>query len=88
MNREDILARSRKENEVFDERYNLIKIQGASFSIGVLVFLCIVLTRFAQLDEIGKLALGLLTHATCFSTFVFQLVKNRTKTSFLPQHLL
>lgn len=87
MNSKDILTRSRKENEVFDERYNLIKIQGASFSIGVLFFLWIVLTRFAQLDEIGNLALGLLTHATCFSTFVFQLVKNRTKTSFLPQHL-
>lgn len=81
MNKEEILAKSRKENEVSDERNNLIKMQGANFSIGVLVFLWIVMTKFAPLDIVGKLALGLLTHVTCFSNFSYQLVKNKTKTS-------
>lgn len=81
MNKEEILAKSRKENEVSDERNNLIKMQGANFSIGVLVLLWIIITRFAPLDVVGKLALGLLTHITCFSNFTYQLVKNRTKTS-------
>lgn len=81
MNKEEILAKSRKENEVSDERSQFIKMQGANFSIGVLVFLWIVMTRFAPLDVVGKLALGLLTHVTCLSNFVYQLVKNKTKTS-------
>lgn len=81
MNKEEILAKSRKENEVSDERNNLIKMQGANFSIGVLIFLWIVLTKFTPLDEVGKLALGLLTHVTCFSNFAYQVVKNKTKTT-------
>ena len=81
MNKEEILAKSRKENEVSDERSNFIKMQGANFSIGVLIFLWIVITRFTPLDVLGKLALGLLTQVTCFSNFSYQLVQNRTKTS-------
>lgn len=81
MNREEILAKSRKENEISDERNHLIKMQGANFSVGVLVFLWIVMTKFVPLDMTGKLALGLLTQATCFSNFAYQLVKNKTKTS-------
>lgn len=81
MNKEEILAKSRKENEVSDERTGLIKMQGANFSIGVLVFLWIVMTRFAPLDVPGKLAIGLLVHITCLSNFAYQLVKNKTKTS-------
>lgn len=81
MNKEEILARSRKENEASDERSNLIKMQGANFSMGVLIFLWIILTRFASLDVQGKLAIGLLTHITCFANFSYQLAKNRTKTS-------
>lgn len=81
MNKQEILAKSRKENEVSDERNLFIKMQGANFSIGVLVFLWIIITRFAPLDIAGKLALGLLTTTTCFSNFAYQLVKDKTKTS-------
>lgn len=81
MNKEEILAKSRKENEVSDERNNLIKMQGANFSIGILILLWIVMTKFAPLDVMGKLALSLLTHVTCLSNFAYQLAKNRTKTS-------
>lgn len=81
MNKEEILAKSRKENEVSDERNNLIKMQGATFSIGVLILLWIVMTKFAPLGEMGKSALGLLTQVTCLSNFSYQLVNNKTKTS-------
>lgn len=81
MNKEEILAKSRKENEISDERSNLIKMQGANFSLGVLIFLWLVMSRFSLLDTAGKLALGLLTHATCFSNFAYQTAKNKTKTS-------
>lgn len=81
MNKEEILAKSRKENEVSDERNNLIKMQGATFSIGVLILLWIVMTKFAPLGEMGKSALGLLTQVTCLSNFAYQLVNNKTKTS-------
>lgn len=81
MNKEEILAKSRKENEVSDERNNLIKMQGANFSIGVLIFLWVLMTKFAPLDVVGKSALGLLTQVICLSNFAFQLVKNKTKTA-------
>lgn len=81
MNKEEILAKSRKENEVSDERNAFIKMQGATFSIGVLIFMWIVLTWFAPLDEIGRMALGLLTQVTCLANYAYQLVKNRTRTS-------
>lgn len=81
MNKEEILAKSRQENEVSDERSNLIRMQGANFSVGVLIFLWIVMSKFAPLEPVGRMALGLLTQATCFSNFAYQLVKNRTKTS-------
>lgn len=81
MNKEEILEKSRKENEVSDERNNLIKMQGANFSIGVLIFLWVVITKFTPLDTVGKLALGLLTNMTCFSNFAYQVAKNKTKTS-------
>lgn len=81
MNKEEILAKSRKENEVSDERNDFIKMQGANFSVWVLVFLWIVMNRFAPIDTVGKLALGLLTQATCFFNFAYQLVKVRTATS-------
>lgn len=81
MNKEEILAKSRKENEVSDERNDFIKMQGANFSIGVLIFLWIVLDRFAPLDITGKLALGLLAHGTSLSNFAYQVAKNKTKTS-------
>lgn len=81
MNKEEILAKSRQENEVSDERSNLIRMQGANFSVGVLIFLWIVMSKFAPLEPVGKMALGLLTQVTCFSNFAYQLVKNRTRTS-------
>lgn len=81
MNKEEILAKSRKENEVSDERTNLIKMQGANFSIEILILLWIVMTRFAPLDIVGKLAIGLLTQVTCLSNFAYQLAKGRSKTS-------
>lgn len=83
MKKDEILAKSRKENEVSDERSTLVKMQGANFSIGVLTILWIVISRVAPLDEIGKLSLGLLTQATCFTNFAYQVVKNRSKTSIL-----
>lgn len=81
MNKDEILAKSRKENELSDERSTAVKMQGANFSIGVLIFLSIILTRFAPLDEVGKIALGLLTSATCLADFTYQLVNNKSKTS-------
>jgi hypothetical protein len=81
MDKEQILEKSRKENEISDERSRLIAMQGANFSSGVLVFLWVVMTKFAPLDMTGTLALGLLTHVTCFSNFLYQFVKSKTKTS-------
>lgn len=81
MNKEEILMRSRKENEVSDERNQLIGMQGANFSVGVLIILCIVITRFAPIDTVGKLSLQLLTQVTCLSNFAYQLVMNKTKTT-------
>ena len=81
MNKEEILAKSRKENEMSDEREHFIKMQGANFAIEVLIVLWVVMTRFAPLDIMGKLALGLVTQATCFANFAYQVRKSRTKTA-------
>ena len=45
MNKEEILARSRKENDGSDERTQYIGLKGANFSISILVLLWVVLSR-------------------------------------------
>ena len=80
MNRDEILEKSRKENDLSDERTQYIELKGANFSISVLVILWIVLSRFTPLDGTAKYALGLLVTMTSFSNFAYQFIKNRTKT--------
>lgn len=80
MNKEEILAKSRKENEISDERTKQIKQEGANFSVAVLIILWVALSRFAPLNPVGQMALGLLVHVTCFANFAFQLAKNKSKT--------
>ena len=81
MNKEQILEKSRIENEISDERGKLLKLQGADFSIGVLIFSWIVISHFTPLDLSGKLAIALLTQITCLSNFAYQLIRNKTKTT-------
>lgn len=80
MDRDEILKKSRMENDISDERTNYIGLKGADFSIGVLVFLWILLSRLAKLDGAAQYAMGLLVTATCFSNFIYQFIQNRTKT--------
>lgn len=81
MNKEEILAKSRKENEMSDERSSLIKMKGAEFSIVVLIILWIAMMKFAPLEITGKLALSFVVNAVCFFNFMYQTVKNRTRTN-------
>lgn len=80
MDREEILKKSRSENDISDERTKYIGLKGADFSIGVLVLLWIVLSRIAHLDDAAQYVMGLLVTATCFSNFAYQFTQNRTKT--------
>ena len=80
MDKEEILKKSRRENDISDERTKYIGLKGANFSIGVLVFLWIVLSRCLKLEGTAQYAMGLLVTATCFSNFVYQFTQNRTKT--------
>lgn len=80
MNREEILEKSRKENELLDERIKYIGLKGADFSISVLVFLWILLLRVAKLDDAAQYVIGLMVTVTCFSNFAYQFIQNRTKT--------
>lgn len=80
MDREEILRRSRQENDISDERTMYIGLKGANFSISVLVLLWIVLSRGLKLEDTTQYAMGLLVTATCFSNFAYQFVQNRTKT--------
>ena len=80
MNKEEILQKSRMENDLSDERTKHIELEGANFSISVLVILWIILSRFTPLDDIARYAMGLLVTTTGFSNFAYQFVKNRTKT--------
>lgn len=80
MDREEILEKSRKENDILDERTKYIGLKGADFSISVLVLLWIVLSRLAPLDQAAQYAMGLLVTAACFSNFAYQFIQNRTKT--------
>lgn len=80
MNREEILEKSRQENDISDERTKYISLRGANFSVGVLIFLWIALSRLAELDDAARYAMGLLVNTTCFSNFAYQFTQNRTKT--------
>ena len=80
MNKEEILARSRKENDGSDERTQYIGLKAANFSLTVLIALWVVLSRFTPLDDKARYAIGLLVNTTCFSNFAYQLTQNRRKT--------
>ena len=80
MNREEILEKSRQENDVSDERTKYISLKGANFSVGVLIFLWIALSRLVELDDTARSVMGLLVNTTCFSNFAYQFTHNRTKT--------
>ena len=80
MDKEEILRRSRKENDISDERAKYIDLKSAKFSISVLVILWIVLLRSLKLDDTVQYAMGLLVTATCFCNFAYQFSQNRTKT--------
>lgn len=80
MNKEEILSKSRKENNISDERTKYIELKGANFSISVLVILWIILSRFTPLNDVAKYAMGLLVTTTSFSNFAYQFLNNRTKT--------
>ena len=84
MNKEEILARCRKENGGADERTQYIGLKGANFSISILVLLWVVLSRFAHLDDTAQYAMGLLVSTTCFSNFAYHFAqKIRTPTVIL-----
>lgn len=80
MDKEEVLKKSRQENDISDERAKYIGLKGANFSISVLGFLWIVLSRGLELEGTTQYAMGLLVTATCFSNFAYQFVQNRTKT--------
>lgn len=80
MNKQEILEKSRKENEISDERTKYIELKGAYFAISILTILWIALSRLTPLDTSAKSALGLLATASNFSNCMFQLVHTRTKT--------
>ena len=80
MDREEILKKSRQENDISDERTKYIGLKGANFSMSVLGFLWIALSRCLELEDTTQYAMGLLVMATCFSNFAYQFVQNRTKT--------
>ena len=80
MNKEEILARSRQENNIADERTKYIELKGANFSISIMILLWIAISRIVSLDDKAHCAMGLLVTATCFSNYVYQFARNRTKT--------
>ena len=81
MDKEEILEKSRKENDISDERIEYIGLKGAYFSMSVLTILWILLSRFTPLDDSANYAMGLLVTVTCFSNWTYQFIKVRTKTS-------
>lgn len=80
MDKEEILMKSRQENDISDERTKYIGLKGANFSIGVLAFLWVVLSWGLDLKGTAHYAMGLLVTATCFSNYAYQFTQNRTKT--------
>lgn len=80
MDREEILAKSRKENNLSDERAQYIGFKGANFAITILIPLWVVLSRLAPLEDTADYTMGLLVTTTCFANFLYQFRYNRTKT--------
>ena len=81
MNKEEILARSRKQNDLSDERTQYIGLKGANFSITILILLWVALSRLTPLDAAAEYAMGLLVTTTCFANWAYQLLYCRTKTA-------
>lgn len=83
MKKEEILQKSREENKHADERSRYVEMQGANFALGILIILWVVMNLSAPLDEMAKVAMGLMVTVTCLANWGFQLLKNRTKSSVL-----
>jgi hypothetical protein len=83
MNKDEILAKSRKENQSGDERAKYIEGRGAVYSSAIMILLWVLLTRLTPLDEAARYTTGLLVMATCFANYAYQLAMNRTKTNIL-----
>ena len=79
MDKEEILKKSRQENDISDERTKYIGLKGANFPLACW-FLWIVLSRGLKLEDTAQYAMGLLVTTTCFSNFAYQFTQNRTKT--------
>lgn len=83
MNKNEILEKSRKDNEIIDERNYFVKMQGADFSMAVLVFLGIVLSKIDQLKGLPNSTIRMLIISTLFSKNIYQAIKTKSKTSII-----
>lgn len=79
MNKEKILAKSRKENGLNDERDQWMEFKGANFSITVLICVWLCMEIFLPIESQTQGAVGFLTNITCLANFGYQLGKTGTK---------
>ena len=82
MNKDEILAKSRQENEGFSEHDQFVKMKAADFSTGVLIFTWLVLGRM-PIDLTAKLALAVLVQVTCLGNFGYQWAVGKRKVAIV-----
>ena len=81
MDKEEILEKSRKENDGKDEHDQYIDGKGASFSVIVMILLWLFLKNCVPVDSLSQYAMGVVVMTTSLANFASRTIKNRTKTS-------
>ena len=77
MNKEEILAKSRKENVLQDEMERTVRIEGESFSL-ILVFLVgVVIVIFNRLHGLPATSVLAMFWASCVGNRLYRLTKRR-----------
>ncbi len=83
MDKDDILAKSRRENEGHDEMERTIRIEGESFSLAVTLMMGFILVIFNHLHELSSDPVLIMFWTSCVSRQLYKLTRRRETWDFI-----
>lgn len=77
MDKNDILAKSRRENEGHDEMERTIRIEGESFSLAITLMMGAILAIFNHLHGLSSTPVFIMFWTSCVSRQLYKLTRRR-----------
>lgn len=78
MQKEEILAKSRKENALQDEMERTVRIEGESFSLLLVFLVGIVIVAFNRLHDLPTSSVQAMFWASCVGNRLYRLTRRRS----------